>query len=841
MFDDLFKRTKTIPWDKFFRISEDEIIHFKVTPDITVQNNTHILARAMHEFYNAPKDRIVIDIKGVKVTYHIKDKAYFDIVFKPGEANFYLSVPKKWARFMELKMKNVWAKCAIQQVERPELSTFDAEKCVACDLRLKRNNMFSLKTSTKDLDPLNSLFAILRDLDEREDDKVRVSFVFDSINRLDWQNTTEQDYKQYKKGIMPKRMQVTRQDLWQGIWKAAEYLMSFYIELRMMIIDGVIGFMGTQDTEEDRLVKALERVNQSKDIEIKRIDAEGGLSPDTIKKLKAPTFSTYIRIMSQSNSQERRTVNLRTAANAFKDLTGDNELNMVELPPKTIKKRIQEIINFKVSPRLDKDICSDEEISKFIQLPQITLQQEYKISSIETREINIPDELKSGLIPQGVARYRGNEYPVFWNSSNHDIFALPKVWEGFSRSGKTTGLKNFIIDTLNQGYWNMVIDVNEGDLVDDIVRFSSKTIPPEKFKVFDFNDVNTIFRLGLTELIGRDSGDRETERAMSAIADVLGNFLDSTNAEPLTDRMKRYFTSGVRMCLANGYAGIKDFRRILEDHVFRCELINKSKGKLRDKVIEDMETLNKVDGRTKEKVILGTREDLIAGILDRMDILTRTDLLEDTFMHAPNPDINFREWADNGCFIGIKCNKSGKEEAVNILVTFLVQKMWCAILTRQDIKGAHGGYDRNLARLGFITLDEPHSFPTVCRILTGAIRESAKWRAGFNFAVHDLNDLGILLPKLKAAGGSFLLYQTSKDNYAELSEIMGDFTVMEALQTKQWHALHIINWNGERIVYDAQALSPPEKRFIEVKRPDLHDLTRKRYGTNYKELYYNVQ
>jgi hypothetical protein len=838
MFDKIFNRPQYIPWDKFFKIEAEDIVHFKIIPDKTVQNNTQVLARAMHEFYNAPKDRIIIDIRGIKVTYQIKDKAHFDIIFRPGQAHFYLSVPRKWAKFMELKMKNIWSRCAIQEVPRAEMSDFDPGKCRACDLRLRRHNMFSLKTSTRDLDPLNGLFAILKDLSDEEEERVRISFVFDSINRLDWQNTIEDAYTQYKKGNMPKRAQVTRQDMWQALWKGAEYLMSWYIELRMMIIDGVIGFMGTQETDEDKIVKALERVTKSKDIEIKRIEAEGGLSPETLRKLKAPTFNTYVRIISQSNRPENRNINMRTAANAFKDITGDNELHMVELPDKTARKRMQQIMNFKATPRFDKDVCSDEEVAKFIQLPQITLQQEYKIDSIETREIDLPEELKSGTIPQGMARLRGKDFPVYWNDRNHDIFALPKVWEGFSRSGKTTGLKNFIIDTLNQGYWNLVVDVNEGDLVDDVIRFAGKSIPPDKFKIFDFNDINTVFRLGLTELIGSNAGDREAEKAMSAVADVLGYFLDSTNAEPLTDRMKRYFVSGIRMCLTNGYAGIKDFRRILEDHIFRCELIERSRGIMRDKVIEDMETLNKIDGRNGS--ITGTREDLIAGILDRMDILTRTDLLEDTFMHAPNPEINFRKWADEGCFIGIKCNKSGKEEAVNILVTFLIEKMWCAILTRQNIRGQHGGYDRNLARLGFITLDEPHSFPTVCRILTGAIRESAKWRAGFNFAVHDLNDLGILLPKLKAAGGSFMIYQTSKDNYIELSDIMGDFSIAEAQQTKQYHSLNIINWNGERIVYDVLNMPPPDRRFKEIKRPDLYELNRKRYGTNYRELYYKT-
>jgi hypothetical protein len=305
--------------------------------------------------------------------------------------------------------------------------------------------------------------------------------------------------------------------------------------------------------------------------------------------------------------------------------------------------------------------------------------------------------------------------------------------------------------------------------------------------------------------------------------------------------MKRFFSSGVRMCLLNGYSGMKDFRKVLEDHKFRNQLIEKSKGKVRTKIIDDMLALNTYENKGKFQVVNGTDTSITKNIIDRMDVLSRTDLLEDTFMNDPNPEINFRKWADEGAFIGIKCSKSGKTESINTLVTFLVQKMWCAVLSRIDLKDETGCYNRDLARMGFITLDEPHAFPSVAKLLVGAIRESRKWRCGFNFAVHELNDFKELLPKLLAAGNNFIVYPTIADNYKAIKEYIGEFTVDEAMQTKEFHAIHSIYLNGKRTVYDALTLPKPETRFKLVEREvDPFKLCREQYGTDYKTIYYSA-
>lgn len=79
--------------------------------------------------------------------------------------------------------------------------------------------------------------------------------------------------------------------------------------------------------------------------------------------------------------------------------------------------------------------------------------------------------------------------------------------------------------------------------------------------------------------------------------------------------------------------------------------------------------------------------------------------------------------------------------------------------------------------------------------------------------VHDLDDLGAMLPKLVDAGASFVLFRTSEKNYKRVENIMKPFTIEEALQTKEYHAIHIVDCKGERAVFDALTLDGPTKRY----------------------------
>lgn len=796
----MFKRKRTIKLHSIFNKDSPEYIHYKITPDYDVKNsNNDSISKAMSNMYKTPWQRAKIDINGVKITYELKRQCYFNIIIVHGNAYFYMSIPKEYKDLIYGKMKTVWNNAAIQEVDASEINNFQFENCDIAKLILKDYNFKSLDTSKKDLFPLTNMLGVTRDL--LEDEKVMINLSISPLKRTDVVNSMKDEYKSFVKGKTVDNEISTLRKAGGMLEQILQFGLSIWIEVRLLVFESLLGLFNTHE-EKDILEVKIDSIEA-----IKQDNKLRGLSPSTTHKLTSEAFDVDISIVSQSRDKDRRNINLLSVANSYKDLSGDNELIVKKQMKKQQEAIFKSVTNFKSNyvPFRKKVIFSEQEVAKFIQLPQISLQQEYKLENISNKETEVSSILLNGSIPMGSVFNKFEEIPVKWYDYDLDKFMLPKVWQGYSRCGKTTALKNFVVDTSNAGYWNLVIDVNEGDLVDDAVKYISDKIPNEKIIVLDFSKY--IYKLGLTEML--NTKGQNLPRLSGKVGDIMGYLLDSINNEPLSDRMKRYFNSAVRMCIVNGYTGVEDFRRALEDHMFRQDLINESEGKIRDKVIQDMIALTKY-GKNGEP--LDTKWDMIGGILDRLSVLVQNDILEDIFMSEPNQEIDFYKWFNEGYFVGIKAPKGDLFiETVNMLITFIVQKAWCAILMRH-------GINKKDRLGGFITLDEPHSFPYVAEILTGAIRESAKYRCGFNFAVHDLKDLGVLLPKLKAAGNNFMIFETDTDNIKHVEKLIKPFDENDILNLKQYHAIHSLVYGGTRIVQDIKTLPELKDRFKATNR-----------------------
>lgn len=784
----------------FFKVDKAKLVHYKIIPDFNVVNNSNdSISKAISNLYKTPRQRLNI----LKRTWCSKRVCCFNIMLMPDQAGFYISIPKEFEDLIVGKIKTIWNNSAIMKVNKSELNGFNLEESELCDLVLKDYNFKSLNTNKDNLFPLTNMVGVTKDLMEKYNEKVRVNFTIEPTKRSNWVNIAKDEYKYYAKGEVVDNEKTIMQQAGNVTFKLIELAISMYIEFKLLILESIIGILMPEKKEDKQTIEV--KLDSIEDI--KQNNKINGLHSSTTYKMTSEVFNVGISIMSQSKDNHRRNINMLSVANSFKDLNGDNELVVRKLNKFEKKQRFKEMAKFIPRTTGKKIIFSDKEVAKFIQLPQKTLQLEYGLENISNKETEVDENLLKGKIPMGTVECRLEKKRVYWYDFDLDKFMLPKTWQGYSRCGKTTALKNFVVDTSNEGYWNLVIDVNEGDLVDESIQYISNKIPDEKIVVLDFSNPNLIYRLGLSEILSNPH-KQSVGRLSGKVGDIMGYLLDSVNDEPLSDRMKRYFNSAVRMCLVNGYTGIDDFRRILEDHKFRCDLIEKSNGKIREKVILDMETLNKMSGKN----VTGTRFELISGIIDRLSIMIQTDILEDIFMGTPNEEIDFYKWFNEGYFVGVKAPKGELGiETTNVLITFIVQKAWSSILMRHSI-------DKKDRVPGFITLDEPHSFPYVCEILTGAIRESAKYRAGFNFAVHDLKDLGVLLPKLKAAGSNFMIFHTDESNLKQAESLIKPFTSEDIRTMKEYHAIHSLVYGDGRIVQDVKTLPEPESRFRKVDR-----------------------
>ncbi len=801
------KAIKSIPWEKspiFFTRTEDKLVHFKITPDREVNNKTDILARAMHELYTAPRDRIKIQLEIIKkilirkitFNYRLKDRVFFDIVLSHEGAFFYLTVSERWSKFLELKMKNIWPLCAIERITPKELLDFNIDLCTACDIRLKKANMFSLKASEKNLDPLNSMFAVLKDLDADNKEKVRISFCFDAIDRLDWQISAEEAYKQFRKGKMPHRSQVTREDVIQNGLKAFEYGFTFYIKMKMLIIEAIMGFLGAAYDEEEREKEEAEE--SSKELAVLRQLAQGGLSGDTMHKIKAPTFNTYIRILSQDTNEHKRDINMRTVANSFKDLNGDNEVGTVELSHRTMQKRIMQILDFKSPVRIDRDICSDEEVAKFIQLPQKTLQAAYRLPAIDIREGEVPDQLREGGIPIGDVELKLKLINTYW-PRNEYVKCLPKIVLGPQYCGKTSYAVNYAAaaNKLREA----VIDI---DYIQDCEnsRAVEKHIPQKDVVTIDLSDQNKLFALSYPEassLLNEKSTHWERlqiANLLSGQVEYLINSVGSKITGELSSPMIRYLYAACMVVFIHKDTSIDTVFEVLRQHAERAKFkkIALAEGiiKSNDDIIYDLEQLDEWSRGTKDNPseIIGTREALIQGVLNRMAELSKNIYVKQMLKAPADKSINFINYIQEGktVLIRIPQTKFPDPKIRDALATYFMGRIWFTVQLR----------DQKTAKVVHVILDEAHQIPTCASFLNNHITEFRRHKLAVLFTIHYLKQFKELFDSVKSAGVSYMLIAgVEKENLQLLKEEMQQFTIEDGLSLKPFHSLNIINYGNQ--------------------------------------------
>jgi type IV secretory pathway TraG/TraD family ATPase VirD4 len=156
-------------------------------------------------------------------------------------------------------------------------------------------------------------------------------------------------------------------------------------------------------------------------------------------------------------------------------------------------------------------------------------------------------------------------------------------------------------------------------------------------------------------------------------------------------------------------------------------------------------TLEQLDDN-KDK-LTGTKANYISGIMDRLKALLDNEYVANCLLQTPSKENNFRKWADEGYFVGIRVPKDKLLDGeTDLLVTYIVSKLWLSVLSRDNIH-------KDERKPCMLILDEPHQFPTVFKELYSIIREMRKWRhavVSMRYKDKNICDMGHMIPPLPA-------------------------------------------------------------------------------------------
>ena len=493
-----------------------------------------------------------------------------------------------------------------------------------------------------------------------------------------------------------------------------------------------------------------------------------------------------------------------SVANSYKDLNSDNSLVPKLLSKNEQSKLFKEVMNGYKTPSKNL-ILSDKEICKLIQLPQIDLQKEYRIHSIDSREVDIPSELQNGLVRIGAAEKQGKIVNTYW-STNVNIMALGKIFIGPQYSGKTTAVKRTVKDCYKAGYSNIVIDYIENC---DTAKEIMEVVKDEDKIILELGNKDYIPALAYNEISrliteDMDSWDRiNYANLISEQVEYLINAITDEKTGELTAPMLRYLHAASMITFIRPGAKIYDVFQVLRRWDRRNEAIRYAKYsncfEKDDDILFDLEELHE---RDKDGKIIGTREYLISGIINRIILLQKNPYIKRMLTSDIDMNEDFTKYIEEGknIFILIPQTKLPNQSIRDILTTFYISRIWLTVQLRENNKEA---------RLCNLFFDEVHQVPTTARFLSNHITEFRRHKLGLILSCHFLKQLKDLLTSLKSSGASYVFIAgTEKENLEYMKQELEPFSLNDGLNLKPYTSLNIVNYGNQYAKFIAKL---PEK------------------------------
>ena len=755
---------------------------FKIIPDTRVKNDDNqTITQSICSTFIPPVERVTR--RGV----YEKTKIYFDIELKKGGADFYLTLPDHVGDLILSKAKTTWDKANIHQDHLD--NNFNIDDVEFGELVLKDYNFKSLNTSKNDLYPLTNLLSLTRVLNDEE--RVRVSICFEPLKRVDWIERNEDDYKAFKKGKRVNREVKKSEELFKKGMTLAESAVSIYLEYKLLVLETLMGMIVSDDSEDERKEPII-NINFPKQegYILNKID---GTNHNSTYKRTAESCMTRILVLSQSEDKQRSKLNLLSVANAYKDLSDDNEL-VLRFPN---KKYIKEVIRHNFDGSEECILC-DKEMAKLIQLPQVTLQQSYGLQVIETREVRVPVEGTKGKIRVAdVTLSSKNKTVTMYFSDDIKKVSFTNVVIGPEGCGKTTQIKRIAKECSWNGYSNILIDFIEDNKLAKEVR---SAIDPNKVVTITLGERGFVPALAYNEVSKLITGDTDNWMKIhyaSMIAEqveYLVNSITSQATGELSDGMIRLLNAACRIVFVKPGATVGDVLQVLKRHDKRLEAIDYARtvyGADSD-LFYELDAINEYSKDKAEVTGTKTGNKSLDGVLSRFTQLTKVPYLEAMLKAKIDPNDDFDKWIQEGksIFIMIPQNLFPNPRTRDIITTYYITRIWLAAQIRED---------NSNSKLCNLIFDEVHQMPNTASFISEHINEFRRHRLGLTISCHYLAQFKALEEALLSKRTNYIICQgTQKDNVKKLAEEIAPFTLDDLSKLKLHEAICSINYTSGR-------------------------------------------
>jgi hypothetical protein len=772
---------KSIKFNEAFKIVNPEYAYLKLTPNNSVRNNsTYKIARVITSIYKNAFQRIQAEERklikilgkeftmGIKYKFQTMEKISYFIYMEKKRIEFYFIVPRQYLNLIEEKMGDVWSGITVEEVTNVPFFSNKAEKS---QLVYDKEDALSLQVDRRDNELLKSTLNVTTVMEEG--DKVGLFYNFIPTQQHGWRS-------KYKYTI-DKINNFEPVDRDKG---KVSYLLKYSMLILTSIMNEVLNvFVDEKKAEKHNIFEAiLSKINKR----------QKELLPETHKKENAMIVKTQVLALSESKSTTRRYNNMKSLTQSFETVSGDNKLI-----PKKYKKYFNPE-SFSLNGAAINHM-SDLESGSLISIPGREILEEYNfIDKVDTKETQVPEELREGKFLIGENTFRGNKQRAHL-STDFDFQFLSLILIGPNRAGKSTLIGNLGENAITHGECVVNFDfIGNCELSEEM----SSLFPKEKTLNIVCDDPSKLQGFGYNEV--EQSEDPFTRYANAKMQTAqLNTFVNSINNadQPLTTRMERYLQSAANIVFSQ-CGSFKNVFEVLMDHNKRHGFINAVPDELRNDLDECIDALYELDEmemnkETKMQEVTGTRYSRIDGIIDRLNKLKANPFMEKMLKIGTENNINLVDEFQKSQLINIKIPETmfSTDEEKDVYTTYWATKIDLALKLRKskfnDLYG-HKEHRKYMTKVNLF-IDELYQVQNTEVYLKSKFSRWPKFNIKVIISCHYLNQIRHLREELRSASASYMLIAgCDKKNFKELESELYPYTEWDLLNLKRFHSLNLI-------------------------------------------------
>lgn len=767
-------REASMKFSEFIKIAKPKYKYYKLTPNNSIRNqSTYKIVRAINSLYRNAFQRIKKEeekvvkafgkefLMGTKYRVDAGEKVGYFIYIEKQKVDFYFIIPEQFDSIIIDKINDVWSGITITEVQ--ELPEFK-NSATKYQMVYNKEDALSLNVDRRNNNLLRSNLNVVNVLDEN--DKMGIYYNFIPTSQHTWKHKYKNTINKFNNNepIDRDKNNIT-------------YMLKYMLTGITRLIDDILGsalISNKNNNDNENMFNTLAN----------KITGNQELSNETFKKENNEVINTQVILFSQSEDRTKQLNNARSLAQSYETISGDNKL-----VPKQTKKVIK-WEDFRASSAPTNSF-SDVECQNFISIAGRDILEEHNfIDKVETNETKVPEELQDGKIRIGVNTYKGNKQSAYL-SDDKEYKNLTHMLVGPTRAGKSTLIGNMSKDAIDNGECVVMFDfIKNADLSEEV----SVLFDNDKVLNIECNDFDSLQGLGYNEVGYEDDVFKQYDNAKRQTTQLM-TLINSVNSDDvaLTAKMERYLTSAALVVFINN-GSIKDVFNVLQNYKERHKFINKIPKDQIENLEEYSESLYTLDDVDKKGEIVGTKLNLIVGIIDRLNKLKANTYMELMLKKGTENNIDLSEEIQKNQLICIKMPEDmfSTDGERDVYTTYWITKLWLALQMRaRKIK------DRGEHTKVNLVIDEIYQVENTEKFLTEKLSRLAKFSLKPIISCHYINQLKHMRNELRSANASYMLISgCDKNNYNEFKEELYPFELEDLLNLPRYNSLNLIKYKN---------------------------------------------